>query len=279
GSNPETEPDPVTVQLYAISGRVGWAPAGDGQPVVVDSIGLLTLSGPLIPEGPAVEKGPGQERSLPAWIAADTTGVLDRQASGTIEQALTVDRPAQLGLKELLDHRKREVRWLAMRCLGYFGDFDAIVAGLNNSDERLVWADYVGLLHEALGRGPQTVAAVRVAAEKRFGQEGTALVRMLYGYTDDGLKAGDAARLVGYLDHQELAFRVLSFWNLKGITGWGLFYQPEAPEAKRKQSVQKWRERLESGAIFRSTEGGEAAKPAPQGPPAGDIPPSEGVLR
>ncbi len=270
GSDPETQPDPVRIDIYARSGRVGWT-AGDGsQPVVINSPGLLTLETGVAAPPAVVEK-------LPEWINSDTAGPLDRRASPELAQAISVERPVRIGLLELLDHRQREVRWLAARCLGYIGEYQLMVAGLNNPEERLVWSDFIDQFQEAVLRGPASAAAVRQTMERQFGQEGSALYRMLLGYTDDGLKAQDAAKLVGYLDHKDLAFRVLAFWNLKNITGLGLFYQPEATEAKRKQSVAKWHERLASGAIVRnreaaapakSTETGPATKPVPGVPPA-----------
>ena len=267
-ADPETQPDPVKAELFATSGRIAWTPSGGGPPVIVESIGLLTLDGQPAQATP-LEK-------LPEWVRSDTSSPLDRRASAMMEPALTGDRPLRVGLKEMADHRQKEVRSLAVRCLGYLGDFQMVVAALNNADERLLWPDHVGHLQETLLRGPQAAAAVRRAIEEQFGQEGPVLFRMLCGYTDEGLEAGDAAKLVGHLEHNDLAFRVLSFWNLKNITGWGLNYRPEDLEAKRKRFAQEWRRRLESGAIKRRKKEAEPAKPAPAGPPASKTPSIEG---
>jgi len=259
GADPQTQPDPVKVELFAISGRIGWTPSGGGPPVIAESIGLLTLDGEPA-QARAIEK-------LPEWVTSDTTGLLERRAAETVEKALGGDRPVRVGLKEMADHRQKEVRSLAMRCLGCLGDFQMVVAALNSPDERLLWPDHIGYLQEVLLRGPQTAAAVRGAMEKQFGQEGPELYRMLWGYTDQELQAGEDAKLVGLLEHKDLAFRVLSSWNLKDITGLGLNYRPEDLEAKRKRSVQEWRRRLESGAIKRRKEAAEPPK-APAKPPA-----------
>lgn len=270
GSDPETQLDPVRIDIYARNGRVGWTAADGSQPVVVNAPGLLTLEAGVAVPPAVVEK-------LPEWIHSETASPLDRRASPELAQAIPVERPVRIGLLELLDHRQREVRWLAARCLGYTGEYQLMVAGLNNPEERLVWSDFIDQFQEAVLRGPASAAAVRQTMERQFGQEGSALYRMLLGYTDDGLKAQDAAKLVGYLDHKELAFRVLAFWNLKNITGLGLFYQPEATEAKRKQSVAKWHERLASGGIVRGKEAGTPAKPPEAGPaekPAPHAPPA-----
>jgi len=170
----------------------------------------------------------------------------------TVEKYSTVDQQMRLLLRELAEHRVREVRWLARRSLGYLGDFEWLVDALRDPDQKLLWPDYIGQLQEALLRGPAPAAAVRQTMEKQFGREGTSLYRMLCGYTHEQLKAGDAAKLVDYLDHDESAFRALSFWNLKSITGLTLSYQPEATASKRQLSVQRWRERLEAGALWQS---------------------------
>ena len=73
---------------------------------------------------------------------------------------------------------------------------------------------------------------------------------MLWGYTDKDLEDGEDARLVKFLDHEALVFRVLAFENLREITQKTLYYHPEAPTAaKRQQSVQQWRRQQQSGRI------------------------------
>jgi hypothetical protein len=42
---------------------------------------------------------------------------------------------------------------------------------------------------------------------------------------------------------------VLSFWNLHHITGLGLYYQAADPEKQRRTSIQRWKQKLESGLI------------------------------
>ena len=41
------------------------------------------------------------------------------------------------------------------------------------------------------------------------------------------LPTEEAARLVENLEHDSLAFRRLSFWNLRRVTNWGRTYRPE----------------------------------------------------
>lgn len=265
GADPETQLDPVRAEIYALNGRIDWTAADGAQPVTVNAPALLTIQAQAIALPVPVTKPP-------EWVSADTASLLDRRASPELERVIVAERPVRISLLELLDHRQREVKWLAARCLGYLGEYQLMVAGLNSDMERLVWPDYIDQLQEAVLRGPVAAAAVRQTMEKQFGQEGAALYRMLLGYSEAGLKAGDAAALVDFLEHKDLAFRVLSFWNLRNITGLGLFYQPEAPKIRRDPSVKKWRERLAAGTILPGKEPAGAAKPASEGPSAKPAP-------
>ncbi len=183
---------------------------------------------------------------MPKWIGGEPISKLEQSASQTILEAMT---SARLGLKELADHRRKEVRWLAIRCLGYLGYFDPMVMVLNDAAFKNEWTDYIEQLQEAVGRDPETAAAVRQALEKRYPQAASGLYRMLWGYTDQDLESGEDAKLVKSLEDENLALRVLSFWNLKEITGRGLYYQPEQTPAKRQQPVVRWKQRLEAKEI------------------------------
>jgi len=263
---PSADPDKATLtfraDLYARHGHSLWqADDAGSQPIRLDAGTRLTLD-----DGPAAS--PAAVQQMPEWIDTDTTGLLDRRASSTLTQSLALDRPATLGLMEQADHRKEEVRWLAKRSLASLGHFDRMVAALNDEEYRMHWPDYIEQLRLGVSRGDESVAGVRQALERTYGTEAPAMFRMLQDYTEQELRNGEAAKLVEYLDHPTLAVRVLSFWNLKQLTGLGLFYKPELPEARRKQSVQRWRERLESGEMFQSLDSAQPAEPSAEAEPA-----------
>jgi len=281
GRNPETEPAPPAVDLYATSGEILWDAASEQQTVNVAAGRCLVVD----KEAGAAEVG---QRELPKWITSEVVGPLDRRASSRLEQEFRADCPAGLGLKELTDHRQEEVRRLAVRCLGHIGQFDAMVAVLNEPDHKLDWPDYyVEQLRQAVARGPKVAAAVRQAIQRQYGeeaaafggrpdteeqpgQEAAALYRMLWGYTPEDLKGGQAKTLVEHLNDETLALRVVSFWNLKKTTGWGLYYDPEKTAAKRQRAIQEWRQRLASGEIFKKAAEKEAERkkrPAVAHPP------------
>ena len=97
-------------------------------------------------------------------------------------------------------------------------------------------------------------------------------MRMLWGYTNQDLEGGADAKLVQLLDHEKLAFRVLSYWNLHDITGLKLYYQPEQTAAKRRRWVTAWKQRRDAGEIRIHT-GEEKPHAGGEGPPVGSPPP------
>ena len=252
-TDPETEPSRVVAVLYVAQGDVVWEEEGaKKQPV--------RLTGPtqLVLGLSASDLLPGIEtKELPKWIAGETISPLDRGASIWLTQAIQANRPASLVLMELTDHRRMEVRWLAARSLGYLDKFEPIVAALNDATFKREWPVYFDLLRQAVARGPATARAVRQAMEKQFAQEGPALYRMLWGYTNKDLESGVDAQLVKCLDHETLAFRVLAFSNLRDITGKGHYYQPELATPARQQFVQRWRQSQEAGEIRSNAAGKE----------------------
>ncbi len=240
--DPETEPAEEMVDLYAISGRLLWKADGSDRPMEFDALARLKLNGQS-PEPAAAL------RELPKWTVSDEVGLLDRRAAGTLNQELKVDRPVSLTLRELIDHRQREVRWLAMRCLGHVGEFDPMTSALNDPAQKLLWPDYIEHLQSALSRGPEAAVQMRRDLQKDYREATPEMFRLLRGFSKEDLATDKAGMLVEGLNHDLLAVRVLSFWNLKRLTGLGLYYQPEATAAKRRQAVQKWTERIESGQL------------------------------
>ncbi|MEI8373501.1 MAG: hypothetical protein WCJ35_11795 [Planctomycetota bacterium] len=242
GTDPEKVLSHARTKLYVARGGAVWE-EGAGKPI------RLTAPAELMLDGAEADSPPDAVKNLPKWITANTVNELDQRAALSVSQALPADRAASLGLMELTEARQKEIRWLAARCLGYLGRFDPMTAALNDVDFRREWPDYIDQLREAITRGPETAASIRQSLEKQYGNESAALYRMLWGYTDKDLEEGEDARLVKFLAHESPVFRVLAFSNLKDITHQGLYYQPEATNAKRSPSVQRWRKQQELGRI------------------------------
>jgi len=247
GKDPERAPFPrALTKLYVAKGGALWEEGAGKQPV------RLTAPAELRLDGEKSDTPPSAGKDMPKWITANTVSEDDQRAALSVSQALPAERPASLGLMELTLDRRKEVRWLAVRCLGYLGQFDPMTAALNDVGFRREWPDYVDQLKEAIARGPETAASIRQSLERQYGTESTAaLYRMLCGYTDKDLAGGEDDRLVKFLDHESPVFRVLAFENLREIThNKTFYYHPEATTAaKRQQYVQLWRRQQQSGRI------------------------------
>ena len=247
GTNPEAGPPQVVADLYASTGSAVWGEiggGGDGKTLRLTAPQRVRFNGELTSE-------PVASKALPPWIVAESIGDLDRRASKAIEQSLQTDRLARLGLLELATSRpQKEVRWLALRCLGYLGQYHDMVAALNDPAYKPYWPDYIDQLREGVARDAESAEAIRLGLEKQHPQQSVDLYRMLWGYTNDDLRAGADKNLVKALSDDSLAVRVLADWNLRDLTGGvGLFYRPEQTAAKRQQPIRRWNERLGAGEI------------------------------
>jgi hypothetical protein len=245
GSNPEAGQPHMIADLYASAGDVLWDEIGgkEGKNTLrLTAPQRISFNAALTSEATAVKE-------LPKWIEAEPIKPLDHRASLAIEESLPTDQPARLGLMELVSRQQKEVRWLALCCLGYLGQYRDMVAVLDDPAHKLDWVDYIVPLHDGIARDAESAAAIRLALEKQYPQKSPDLYRMLWGYSDDDLRGGADSDLVKSLDDDMLAIRVLGFWNLKELTGLGLFYRPELIAAKRQQPIARWKERLKAGEI------------------------------
>ncbi len=254
GNDPESGNAPLVADLWVTRGRVVWQTDG-GQPVNVDTSSHISLgSAASEPPEPKPEAAPG-------WVSDDQSSLIDKRASAVLVDEIQVDRPATLALREVAGgHRQREVRWLAVRCLGHLGQFDPMVAVLDEEDSKTVWFDYIDELRAAMARAPRLASAVRESLQRHYGPDAEKMYRMLWGYSSEDLKGGAATTLVEDLEHERLAVRLLSYWNLRDITGAGQFYRPELSAAKRQQPVQRWRELLATGGIVRKMDAPPASR-------------------
>lgn len=259
GGDPETQPGPLVADLYATSGKLLWQENPESKPVALTAPDRITL-GPQLPQNRAAPRSPW-------WISGELAGALDQRAAVVVERGLIPDRPATPELRELAKRPQTEVRMLALRSLALAGDFEPMLTSLDDRDQQKVWPDDINLLRGGVIRSPQSAAQVRTAMEKLYGEEGANLYEMLWKYRPESLRAEEAVQLVDYLDHEKLAFRVLSVWNLRGITGLSLSYKPEDPIQRRQSAVEKWRQRLRSNPTLRSRPPGGDARPVGEARP------------
>ena len=261
GANPETTEPQVAVDFYTVSGEIRWLGADDVPHLLTAQ--THAVLGPDGPKVPAEEKG--IELPLPPWIAAEEIKPTEERASSFFASYLKPGPETSmiLSLKELTSARQVEQRLLAARSLALLDVFEPSVDALMDSGQRPYWQIHVKSLRNAIARGPETAAKVRAAIEKRRAGEGIALYRMLWGYSLEQLRGGEAKQLVDYLNHQALDYRILAHTNLREAIGPGrgnFYYQPEDPQLKRQQGIRRWRDELESGRLLP-----EPDQPAEQG--------------
>jgi hypothetical protein len=247
GANPESEQARYSVEFFVTSGQASWEEkAGKSLDIPSKTRMMLETSAAAPPaKFPMLES--------PKWISAEVIKDIDRRASQAMLQAFTMDQPALPKLLEMAEPtqmKQIEVRRLAIRCLGYLGYFDQLVTGLNDpAFYKTECTDCMEQLCEAAARDSRTAKAIRLTLEKRYKPQAANLYRMVWGYSNAELIAGDDEILVKNLRDELLAVRVLSFWNLKEITGKKLSYEPEGSPSKRSLPTQTWEQRLKAKEI------------------------------
>lgn len=265
GADPEKSPSQIVAELYVNRGDVEWSLEGAKKTEMVTAPAHRLLAGPPAPaptpdqtdaEKPAPKPGAKNAHEptpsvLPPWVTnTEEKNLLSERASAAIQMELDDDdRPVSLQLRELSEHRQVEISSLAVQCLAPIGEFENSVRLLNDVHQRIYWFAIIESLRGAMAQSPEMAARVREEFERQRGAKGKDLYRMLRGFSSADLEAGFASRLVHDLNHDDADFRVLSFWNLQEITGVTLNYRPESTEAKRREAVLKWENRLKRGEI------------------------------
>jgi hypothetical protein len=147
-------------------------------------------------------------------------------------------------------NRRVEFRSIGAQCLGLLEDFQPLVMAFRDESQRTMWPMEIASIRAGLARGPATAAKFREACEKQFGdEEGKDFYRMFWGYTKDQLQKDQAAKLVGYLENDELAFRAVAVLDLQEITGRTHSYIPNETPLIRRQPLRAWQEELRTGKI------------------------------
>ncbi len=244
GTDPETDRPPAVTDLYVSSGSAGWIGADSPTPETIAAGHRRTWMSGTAGKLQRVE-------TMPPWIKAQQLTGTEKRGASEVNRQLKSGQPVSLVMKELIHHRKREVRSLSAECHGFVDQYKALVDAIG--DERMDWfwrVRYIDSLRASISRDRRSAAEVREALEQKYGDPaGMDLYRMLYGYSPEQLQQKAAAQLVEYLGHERLAYRVMAFYNLARITGIPLNYKPEVPEIKRRQSTRRWGEKLKEGAI------------------------------
>jgi hypothetical protein len=248
GCDPEVTPAPIEATAYTADGGIDWADENGVTPIDVPARWNFVTGKPL--ETVSLD-------SAPFWLTEERSSRLERKAAEEIGEHLQPGMPAPTGLLELAGNRRKEVRALATQCGAYVGQFSPFVRALHDSDQRTVWPKYIGTLREAIALSPNS--AIRLHQElvdQRGDEAATDLFEMLCGYraedigrTPEEVKIGVLVKLIGWLESDNLDYRVLAAHNLNQITGKNLLQNPAAHPSDRTQGVRRWRQRLRQGEL------------------------------
>jgi hypothetical protein len=262
----ENTPIPV-VYIFALNGPVSWQSASDPAPITIEPDHALALMGEEKPSSPTPV-------ARPAWIDARNTPTLDRDAAKLAESLLSVDRPLLLGLEEIANHRKIEVRVQVARCLAHLGSYESLMRHLAQEEYRSYAPFEIETLRSRIALGVDSALDMQQELEKLRGSRDSAtLFRLLYGYSESQLvEQNQDEELVALLESSHADIRWLAFDNLRRITGVTNSYNPTLSPEKNRSALVRWTKMLKEDQIVYATRPGPPPLPAPAAavPPTAD---------
>ncbi len=250
GADPMEVAAQSTADLYVPNGEIEYQSTGATSAVTLKAPAMRTL---IARQGPDAGDATN-EVVFPPWINGNPLSQVEKWAADAVSKELVVDdptgQPLLAHLRELSENRRVEVRNLAVQCLTLLGDFEGLLPLLNDEKQRTNWPHQIEAARRAMDRSPQIAKQLQETLEsQRDPAKAKDLYEMLRGFSKRQLQDGAAARLVADLDHEDLDFRVLAFWNLQRVAVGTLGYKPEYAPAKRQNAVRAWKQRLADGQI------------------------------
>jgi|GEM_PF-1213093 len=254
GRDTETEPAPILATWYLTSGKLQFSVLDGASPGPAHTI----QSPAMWSYAHGVMGAPQLIDELPAWIDREPVTQTERRALTVLDDELVPDKQVGIRLLELNDRRQREVRTLAAQCSLYIGNFEPFVKALNDAQQKAAWKTLINMLRQAMALSPDAAGQLREAFVMLHGEEAADdLMQMVRGYSKDSIgsapeavKNGPISKLIGWLDHDSLDYRVLASFNLREITGKSMGYRPEYSAKQRQRGIRTWRKRLESGELL-----------------------------
>ncbi|MCA9260244.1 MAG: hypothetical protein KDA61_13630, partial [Planctomycetales bacterium] len=210
-----------------------------------------------------VDGQPAPAEDIPAWIDGQEMTLLEIDTKRDVADALVPGQPVVVRLLELNDPdargRRAEVRALAAQGAAAIGLFEPLIKTLDDVSQKSTWDREIAVIRQAIARDPLSVDALGKTLATLYGPEQAAdLLEMLVGYdtaqigtTKEEITQGALARLIDWLDNDQLIYRVLAIHNITEITGktpGG--YRPTWPARQRQRVIDRYyRERLDKGEL------------------------------
>lgn len=190
----------------------------------------------------------------PWWFRTSIKSAIETPAAADLQRAVTGNTPEEIETKllELTNVRQNETAALAARTRILLGRFDGLfepVGVFNRERLHVYWTALLEQIPESLGREEhrdQLANAIRTVSSNRA----ESIFSLLIPSSQEQLSAGADKLLVEALSSPHLDERVLSFNQLKSITGKTLGYHPEKNQV---EAVQQWRKLLGKSEIRYST--------------------------
>lgn len=251
GADVESSLGTFVARFYAPNGGVTWDV--DGLPTVVDKPSQWTWVNPATVS----------ISDDVSWLDGQSLDYLEKNVSDYFEKQLVAAEPARVQLLELYEtSRRREDKALAAECGTHVGQFVPFVQALADTQQQSSWDHHIAELQSAMSRSTQ---AAKMVHQTLIDQRGAALAddlfEMLRGYTPsqvgatpEEVRAGVTRKLIDWLEHDRLEYRVLAIHNLKQIYGGKtLGYNPVITEPSRQErAVKQWRTRLADNELVPS---------------------------
>lgn len=161
-----------------------------------------------------------------------------------------VVRPLALSLREqATKNRQVEVAALAISSLCTINEFEPAIEALRDDRFRSYWRSIYESLLWSLTNDNEAVAALLKALAKSRTEDAALLYRLLWGYTNEQLAAGEDKKLVELLEHRAVDVRVLALENLRRITQRTGTFRPERDPGLQRRALQEWQSMQAKGQI------------------------------
>jgi hypothetical protein len=229
-------------QLHVLEGSLEWR-VGTASPTTTAAPAVIRV----LSDGTASAE---PSAAAPSWVLPRPASASDERASAELRSSLESGQTATTALRKLALSKQPAVRRAAIEGLTALDEFAPAAAALADPGEKVFWPTAAALLQSGIARGQESGQRVRTALRQAYASAtADELYRLLCGATLKELETGLARQLAADLDHEELAVRVLAFWNLRQLSRATYGYQPEQTAAKRRQAVQRWQKQLAAGRI------------------------------
>lgn len=250
GADPREVAAPLVAKCYAPLGDVTYE--GPGFSVHAEQSGMWTMSDTEVsPVAPYDED--------PIWIT-DPDSMLSRVellASSRLESELGMGEPVWSQLPGIAQSSRQEVRTLASIVGVHIGQFESIIQGLRDEEQRIWWSDEIEALRFAMSSSPDLAQAVHDELDRQHREElATELYEMLCGYnleqvgaTPDQWRVGAMRKLIDRLESDLLEYRVLANYNLEQITKRLRAFHPIGTSGTREREIRVLRGRLKEDTL------------------------------